>query len=492
MCLFKCLVHKVLRQNCQRNIVIAVAKLARRHSLQSEESMASVQVCMPHQPISIHGKCVWDFQGVMTPSSSFQLPSKFEVTSPAVHSLNMQPSNLQNPFINEDKLHPKSLYNPLTYANSCTGAFGEPLLQVSASYSSASGAQADLLRNSGSTPLTHHVAIEPASVGLGTAVQSPSTTMHANLPTQHDQAWLASCSVRQHSDTSVASTSLSNVLPNWPPMMDCVSTQSLPVSSTIQGPSPIQSSLGTAGVTPTTIVTLSENHVEHKQPSPQNALTDAGELPPQLALLASSLPGLSQELVNQPLSMTQPSHNPSLTGHGPILSFMTTSSKRKTPPRQKNSTTPKKPKISKPPSEKPHICPVENCGKRFSRSDELTRHLRIHTGQKPFQCHICLRCFSRSDHLTTHIRTHTGEKPFACEMCGRRFARSDERKRHKKVHDKEAAREAAKSQIQQEIAISPQVALTTVQNAVDSLHHAEQTISTVELKAEPAPLSTLQ
>lgn len=97
-----------------------------------------------------------------------------------------------------------------------------------------------------------------------------------------------------------------------------------------------------------------------------------------------------------------------------------------------------------PPHERPYPCPVDSCDRRFSRSDELTRHIRIHTGQKPFHCRICMRSFSRSDHLTTHVRTHTGEKPFSCDSCGRKFARSDEKKRHAKVHLKQKAKKEAK------------------------------------------------
>uniref|UniRef100_A0A672QPQ0 C2H2-type domain-containing protein n=1 Tax=Sinocyclocheilus grahami TaxID=75366 RepID=A0A672QPQ0_SINGR len=100
-----------------------------------------------------------------------------------------------------------------------------------------------------------------------------------------------------------------------------------------------------------------------------------------------------------------------------------------------------------PAKEKPFTCPMETCDRRFSRSDELNRHIRIHTGHKPFQCRICLRSFSRSDHLTTHTRTHTGEKPFSCDVCGKRFARSDERKRHGRVHLKQKEKMELKPQV---------------------------------------------
>uniref|UniRef100_A0A6P6YHR3 Krueppel-like factor 7 n=1 Tax=Dermatophagoides pteronyssinus TaxID=6956 RepID=A0A6P6YHR3_DERPT len=42
------------------------------------------------------------------------------------------------------------------------------------------------------------------------------------------------------------------------------------------------------------------------------------------------------------------------------------------------------------------------CGSKFKCKEELTRHQRYHTGQKPFQCEHCEQCFTQSDNLTRH------------------------------------------------------------------------------------------
>lgn len=51
-----------------------------------------------------------------------------------------------------------------------------------------------------------------------------------------------------------------------------------------------------------------------------------------------------------------------------------------------------------------------DCRMVFTRSEHLARHIRKHTGERPFQCH-CLKNFSRLDNLRQHCQTVHEDKP---------------------------------------------------------------------------------
>ncbi|XP_061669528.1 zinc finger protein 391-like isoform X2 [Syngnathoides biaculeatus] len=82
--------------------------------------------------------------------------------------------------------------------------------------------------------------------------------------------------------------------------------------------------------------------------------------------------------------------------------------------------------------EKPFACSY--CNKRFTQKGHAQKHNRTHTGEKPFSCSVCGLKVNQKCSLRIHMRTHTGEKPFACSVCGKRFTLNTGLVRHVRTH----------------------------------------------------------
>ncbi|XP_042877545.1 zinc finger protein 513-like [Penaeus japonicus] len=81
---------------------------------------------------------------------------------------------------------------------------------------------------------------------------------------------------------------------------------------------------------------------------------------------------------------------------------------------------------------KVHQCPY--CTYTTVRKDHMTKHVRTHTGEKPFMCPHCPFRSCTKNTMNNHVRIHTGEKPYSCTLCPYRAVQRSTLKGHMLTH----------------------------------------------------------
>lgn len=76
------------------------------------------------------------------------------------------------------------------------------------------------------------------------------------------------------------------------------------------------------------------------------------------------------------------------------------------------------------------------CNKQLSHR-YMQEHMKIHEGQKEFQCSTCGHQFVSRERLKRHMVRHSGEPKYKCDLCPKAYTRSDKLLYHRRSHEEQ-------------------------------------------------------
>ncbi|KAJ8922312.1 hypothetical protein NQ315_004254 [Exocentrus adspersus] len=86
-------------------------------------------------------------------------------------------------------------------------------------------------------------------------------------------------------------------------------------------------------------------------------------------------------------------------------------------------------------SRKAETCDV--CGKSFTDTRKLTRHVISHSEERPYSCNLCGKQFKRKYQVAAHIRVHDGNMSFECDFCSKKLRSKGSWMIHRRRHLKD-------------------------------------------------------